>query len=166
MPATERSQGVFWAAPLAEIMASLHTSADGLTTAEAEAGVAIYGANQIEDVRRSHWLRPLLVRFGNPLIVVLLFAAAVSAVTRDPQSFVLITTIVVVSVLIDFVQERRADQPRPGCARGSRCASGCCATARSGDAGGRAGARRLVAARGGRHRARPTAGCWRRATSS
>jgi Mg2+-importing ATPase len=38
-----------------------------------------------------------------------LCAAAVSALTQDPASFFIITTIVLLSVLIDFVQERRAE---------------------------------------------------------
>ena len=49
-----------------------------------------------------------LARFGNPLVLVLLFASALSAVTGNLTSFVIITVIVLLSVVLDFVQEVRA----------------------------------------------------------
>lgn len=95
--------------PLADVLARVEGSVQGLTTAQAKSRAAVQGPNLIHDARRNHWLSSLIARFRNPLVLILLFAAGVSAATRDPQSFIIITVIVVVSVLIDFVQERRAD---------------------------------------------------------
>lgn len=104
LPPTDALRG-----PLSAVLARLGASEDGLTRGEAARRADVHGPNLIEDARRSRWLGALLARFRNPLVLILLFAAAVSAATRDPQSFVIITTIVVVSILIDFLQERRAD---------------------------------------------------------
>ena len=50
----------------------------------------------------------LLSRFGNPLVLLLLAASAVSALTGEVASFGIVTIIVVMSVTLDFVQEHRA----------------------------------------------------------
>ena len=47
-------------------------------------------------------------RLSNPLVVILLFAAAVSALTGDVPSFVVIAVIVLMSVILDVTQERQA----------------------------------------------------------
>src|SRR5439155_373257 len=59
----------------------------------------------------------LLARFGNPLIVLLLAAAAISAFTGDVASFVIITVVVALSVTLDFVQEYRAGRAAEGLKR-------------------------------------------------
>ncbi len=46
-----------------------------------------------------------LSRFGNPLIILLLLAATISAFTRDVASPIIIGVVVVLSVALDFVQE-------------------------------------------------------------
>ena len=50
----------------------------------------------------------LFERFSNPLVLILLFAAAVSAFTGDVPSFVIIAVIVLMSVILDVTQERQA----------------------------------------------------------
>jgi Mg2+-importing ATPase len=50
----------------------------------------------------------LLLRLGNPLVLLLCAAAGVSAATGDPRSAAIIVVMVVSSVLLDFVQEHRA----------------------------------------------------------
>jgi Mg2+-importing ATPase len=49
-----------------------------------------------------------LSRFRNPLVLLLLAASAISAVTGDVASFAIIAVMVVMSVTLDFVQEHRA----------------------------------------------------------
>jgi Mg2+-importing ATPase len=98
-----------WDRPLAETYAALKASEAGLAATEAQARLVAAGPNRLEEDQRQRLLRAFLSRFRNPLIIVLLCAAAVSALTQDPASFFIITTIVLLSVLIDFVQERRAE---------------------------------------------------------
>jgi Mg2+-importing ATPase len=105
----EEKNTTLWERPLAEIYAALEASEAGLSGTEAQARLVAVGPNRLEEDQRQRLLRAFLSRFRNPLIIVLLCAAAVSALTQDPASFFIITTIVLLSVLIDFVQERRAE---------------------------------------------------------
>ena len=97
-----------WTAPGADVLAALSCSAGGLTSEEAARRLSVYGPNRIEDKPRRRLLLDFLKRFANPLVLVLLAAAAIAAATGDPASFAIIATIVVLSVCLDFVQERRA----------------------------------------------------------
>ncbi len=82
--------------------------AGGLSNVDAEAALRTHGPNAIEaEVSRSVFVE-LLSRFRNPLVLILLFASVVSAATGDVANFVIIGVIVVMSVVLDFVQERRA----------------------------------------------------------
>ncbi|MBS0250936.1 MAG: hypothetical protein JSR78_07705, partial [Proteobacteria bacterium] len=94
---------------LADVYAGLRTSPDGLSTADAAKRLESHGPNLIQQAAHRHLILDLLRRFSNPLVLILLFAASVAALTREQASFLIITTIVVLSVLIDFVQERRAE---------------------------------------------------------
>ena len=51
-----------------------------------------------------------LAKFRNPLVLILLVASAVLALTGDVTSFIIISVIVLISVTLDFVQEHRAGQ--------------------------------------------------------
>ena len=97
-----------WQEPADRLLALLKTKATGLETAEVQTRLAIYGPNDAATVKRSpRWLQ-FLARFGNPLIIILLIASAVSAATGDVASFVIIVCIVMLSIIFDFVQEVRA----------------------------------------------------------
>ncbi len=97
-----------WRAPLARLLVQLATTPVGLTTAEARSRLATYGRNDASTVKHSPpWLQ-FLARFRNPLVIILLVASALSAATGDVASFVIIITIVMLSIAFDFVQEVRA----------------------------------------------------------
>ncbi|MGE5616401.1 MAG: magnesium-translocating P-type ATPase [Bacillota bacterium] len=82
----------------------------GLTTGEARRRAREYGPNEFRlQVRPPLW-RQLVRRFRNPLVLVLIAASVVSAFTGDVASFAIIVAMVVLSVVIDFVQEHRADR--------------------------------------------------------
>jgi len=82
----------------------------GLTAAEAARRLAAVGPNQIAPARQRAALLELLVRFRNPLVLLLLVASLVAALTGDLASCVIIVTIVGISVTLDFLQEHRAGQ--------------------------------------------------------
>ena len=98
----------FWQLPLAVALGQLVTSADGLSDVEAAARLARYGPNLIHGERNSALALEFLRKFSNPLVIILLVANALSALTGDVASFVIIATIVLISVTLDFVQEYRA----------------------------------------------------------
>jgi Mg2+-importing ATPase len=112
-PDTAPADGEFgpeevWQEPAKRILKRLGTSPAGLDTAEVEPRLQSYGPNDASTVKRSPLVLQFLGRFRNPLIIILLVASAVSAATGDVASFVIIVTIVTLSVILDFVQEVRA----------------------------------------------------------
>src|SRR4051794_5968222 len=96
-----------WTAPLDRWLSELHASRAGLTSEEAAQRLDCYGPNDARARRRHPLLLQFLGRFGNPLVLVLLFASTLSAITGNVTSFVIITAIVLLSVVLDFVQEVR-----------------------------------------------------------
>ena len=91
-----------------ELLKSLGTTGDGLTEAEAALRLGAAGPNVLESRHRLLLLRLLASRFRNPLIILLLLATVLSAVTGDTTSAAVITVIVGLSVILDAVQEYRA----------------------------------------------------------
>jgi P-type Mg2+ transporter len=104
------AQPAFWRSSLASLQAELRTDGAGLDEAEAARRIATYGPNVLRPRRERAVALQFLSRFGNPLIVLLLAAATISAFTDDVASFVIIVLVVVLSVTLDFVQEYRAGQ--------------------------------------------------------
>ena len=82
----------------------------GLTSAEARARLARYGPNVVAPHRPRRLVLEFLARFRNPLVLLLLAASAVAALTGEVTSFGIIAVIVVLSVTLDFLQEHRAGQ--------------------------------------------------------
>lgn len=98
----------FWTVPVPELMASLDADRAGLTAATCSERLARVGPNLPRARAQGTLILEFLGKFRNPLVLLLLAAGAVAAFTGDPASFVIIAAIVLGSVLLDFVQERRA----------------------------------------------------------
>lgn len=81
----------------------------GLTTEQARRRLQIHGENVPERVLKRHWFLELLSRFKNPLVLILLGAGLVSAVSGELVGFSIIFVIVGLSILMDFLQQVRAD---------------------------------------------------------
>ena len=96
------------AVALPDLFQRLHSSEAGLSASDAAAILAAVGPNQIGAAPRKSVLADFIGRFRNPLVLILLFAATVSAFTGDIPSFVIITVIILMSVILDVTQERRA----------------------------------------------------------
>jgi hypothetical protein len=94
-------QGRFWQLTIAELERELGSSADGISSVEAASRRIRYGPNVLDRQRRLSLPLRFLSRFRNPLVLVLLVAAAISALTGDLASFVIISTIVLVSAALD-----------------------------------------------------------------
>ena len=99
----------WWLQPLPESSTATATKAAGLSSALAAERLKQVGANRF----REHAERPLLLqylaRFRNPLVLILLAASAVSAFSGELTNFLIISSIVLLSVTLDFVQEYRAN---------------------------------------------------------
>jgi P-type Mg2+ transporter len=94
-------------APLDEVFVRLGSEMDGLTDAEAARRLSALGPNAIHQ-RRVTAFSVLLAQVRNPLLVLLLCAAAVSGLTGDPTDAVIIAVIVTLSVGLGFVNEYRS----------------------------------------------------------
>jgi Mg2+-importing ATPase len=97
-----------WQEPVDRILARLATGMAGLDAAEAEARLKMFGPNDAAVVKPSPLWLQFLSRFRNPLVIILLVASGLSAATGDIASFLIVVTIVTISMTIDFVQEVRA----------------------------------------------------------
>ena len=98
------------ALPAATIFETLATRDTGLDEAEAARRLERDGPNQLTRRRGTSMLRALADQFVQPLVIVLIAAAVVSAVLGDHVDAIVIGGVVVVNGLIGFFQERRAHQ--------------------------------------------------------
>jgi Ca2+-transporting ATPase len=88
----------------------LNVKPDGLADSDASARIAQYGANElIEKPIKSPWAI-LWEQITNPLVLLLLGAAAVSALLGKADSTIAILAIVVLNAILGLVQEYRAEQ--------------------------------------------------------
>src|SRR5262245_51937395 len=95
------------ALPPQEVLQRLGSSNSGLSDTEAADRLKQYGSNLVA----VHRVRALAVLWGqlrNPLLLLLLAAAAVSGLTGDPAGAIIIAVIVALSVGLCFVNETRA----------------------------------------------------------
>lgn len=92
-----------------ECLAYLGSSASGLSTAEAARRQKEYGMNEIEEARRYRGLVAFLGHLKNPLVIILVIAAIISAFVGEGVQAIIILVIVVISVTLDFFQEYRAE---------------------------------------------------------
>lgn len=94
--------------PLPNLFRTLAVAGSGLSTQNANERLDRYGHNQIDDRSGPNILRSFLERLHNPLVLILIAAATISAVTGDTPSLLIIVVIVMLSVTLDVVQEHRA----------------------------------------------------------
>lgn len=92
------------------MLATLGSSADGLSRAEAVHRLSAHGPNRLPEPARRGALRRFLAQFHNVLIYVLIASAAVTAALGHGVDTGVIVAVVVVNAVIGFVQEGRAEQ--------------------------------------------------------
>jgi P-type Mg2+ transporter len=97
-----------WKESIEQLLGRLAATPVGLDTAEAQSRLATYGPNDAATVKHSPLWLQFLVRFRNPLVIILLVASGLSAATGDLASFLIVVSIVTTSITLDFVQEVRA----------------------------------------------------------
>jgi Mg2+-importing ATPase len=99
---------LFWNQPIELLQSQLEATPTGLSQQEARARTVQFGPNTLRTQGERSLLIQYLSHFKNPLIMVLLAASAVSALTGQITGFVIIWAIVLMSVTLDFFQEYRA----------------------------------------------------------
>jgi P-type Mg2+ transporter len=81
---------------------------NGLSAAEAARRFALYGANEVAPGAVRSDLVIFLSHFAHPLVLILLFASVVSAFLGEAANASIIAIIILLSVTLDYVQERRS----------------------------------------------------------
>ena len=97
------------------VFAEVNSSAEGLTTAEAEARLAKNGKNKLAEGKKDSILKQFLKQLADPMIIILLAAAAISAVLAivENESFadvIIILFVVVVNAVLGVYQENKAEK--------------------------------------------------------
>ena len=100
----------WWLEPWPKEEAKSAPEGRGLSAAEAKARLIQFGPNLFRERQEKSLLRQYLIRFKNPLVIILLVASAVSAFSGEIINFLIISFIVLLSVTLDFVQEYRANE--------------------------------------------------------
>lgn len=104
------SENTFWNLPSAQLLSEKKSTTSGLTASEVVKRRSLYGSNIVGDVKRQPLWLQFLSRFKNPLIILLLIASGFSAASGDKASFIIIFGIIILSVLLDFFQQVRAQR--------------------------------------------------------
>jgi Mg2+-importing ATPase len=81
---------------------------NGLTSAEAAERQKQFGPNRLRPALQRALVLQFLAQFRNPLVLILLVASGISALTGDVTGALIIGLIVVMSGALDFVQSYRA----------------------------------------------------------
>ena len=98
----------FWSISATEMLQKLETTNEGLTGDEARQRLTRYGANLLKPPKRLDVFTLLIAQFKSPIILILLFATGLSFLLHDPVDAIIILSIVLISGLLGFWQERGA----------------------------------------------------------
>lgn len=98
----------FWDKPLSDLLQTLEATPAGLTSDEAGRRLRLYGPNSFAKESRFAALLSFFRLFANPLVLILLIASAISLVLGDRVGGLIIISIVLLSLLLNFFMEFQA----------------------------------------------------------
>jgi len=101
---------VFFDESIKDVYLRLNSSEKGLTSVEAQDRLSKQGLNEIDSGKKISIFKLFINQFKNFLVILLIFAALLSLVTKDIPEFFGIISIVLLSVILGFVQEYRAEK--------------------------------------------------------
>jgi Mg2+-importing ATPase len=96
--------------PVEDLLVRLESSKSGLTSREAENRLKIYGYNELAKRKKRRVIVEFLSRFKSPLVAILLIAGLISGFTGETVNAAIIFSIVLLSVVLDFYQESKAEK--------------------------------------------------------
>jgi Mg2+-importing ATPase len=97
-------------ASIQEAMDALKTTLQGLSANEADQHLDKYGPNELSHLKRMGFWADMFHRFISPLVVQLLVIALVSAVIGELKSTVIVGAMVLLSVGLSYILDRRSSQ--------------------------------------------------------
>ena len=97
-----------------QVLSDLQSGPEGLSAAQAEGRLAEYGPNRLREAPKATLLQRFLQQLRDPMLLILMAAAAVSAVTNylshEPFTEVLIIlAVVLLNAVLGVVQESKAE---------------------------------------------------------
>lgn len=98
----------YWSIDIRDLTQRLRSGPDGLSTSEATRRLAEHGRNQLRDAHPISWGRVLIRQIRSPLLLLLVFAATVSAVTAEWFDAGLVIVIVLATVAVGSSRESSA----------------------------------------------------------
>lgn len=104
------SQMPFWLLTAGDLCSQLDCREGGLTQAEAQARLAVYGPNVDAAAHRPSLLGSIVRRLLEPLSLILLVAGTVSAATGDATGGAIIVAILCIAIGLDTFQEGQANR--------------------------------------------------------
>ncbi|MGV3278460.1 magnesium-translocating P-type ATPase [Rickettsiales bacterium LUAb2] len=90
------------------ILKNTNSNKNGLTEEEVEQKQNEYGLNEINYEKQKNFLIHIFICFRNPFNILLSVLAIISFLTEDMVAGIIITTMVVVSTLLRFIQETKS----------------------------------------------------------
>ena len=155
-----RLPATYWAKEPSALLRSLASTSDGLSATEAAARLRTYGPNELREQRTLSRMGVLLRQLRSPLLLLLVFAAAASALSAEWLDSAIVLAIVAATVGIGYSREYSARGGVGGVAR-ARARAGPCRPRRPSGVGpdGRRRAWRRRAVVGRQPRPRRCASC-------
>ena len=98
-----------------EVLQALGVAADGLTTAQAQERLAKYGPNKLKEAEKPTLLQRFLAQLKDPMLIILMVAAAVSALTgmlageSEWAEVIIIMAVVLLNAILGVFQESKAE---------------------------------------------------------
>ncbi len=96
--------------PLEKVFQQLQSSAKGLSSKEAEERLEEFGPNVLPTKKRLSFWEDMLRRFKSPLVIQLLAIATISAILGEWKSTFLVSLMVLLSIGLSYVLDRRSFQ--------------------------------------------------------
>ena len=82
----------------------------GIDSGEAQQRLKEYGENVLEEAGRLQWWQVFLAQFKDLLVIILIGAAAVSMLTGDPESAMVIFAVLLLNAVLGTVQHQKAEK--------------------------------------------------------
>jgi Mg2+-importing ATPase len=108
MSEPDKTGKAFWNTSVDQQLKQLSSSVQGLSRKEADQRIKHYGANRLNNKKQTGNWRLFLAQFKNSIILILLFATGLSFYLHDRVDAAIILTIVLISGLLGFWQEKGA----------------------------------------------------------
>ena len=91
-----------------EVLKRLGTNRTGLNEKEAERRLETYGENVLKEQEEMPWWQVFLGQFKDLLVMILIGAAGVSMVTGDPESALVIFSVLLLNAILGTVEHQKA----------------------------------------------------------